>query len=139
MLGFRSQAVLSGANYGTYEKYDGTVDATARSTWVVKSTDEPEYPSDTLILQAPSLTHQSYNMAKSGMNKMLYHLPRFDNSGRDHGNLFYEPAEKTYVKLYNREELNINTVSLTLTDMWGRATQDLAGETSVVLHFRYAK
>jgi hypothetical protein len=136
MLGFESQALIITGVDGTTESQDGTADTGARAGWSVLSTDEPKYPSTTLILQAPSLTHQSYNMAKSSISKFLYHVPKYDNSGRDHGNLFYEPTEKTYVKLRNREDLNINDISITLTDLWGRETQDLTGETSVVLHFR---
>ena len=84
-----------------------------------------------------NFTQQSFNAGKGALSKILYHLPRFDNSGNEVGSdLFYESAEKTYVALNNPNELNINSFDIDIVTEQEVFATDLVGKTIVVLHFR---
>ena len=78
-------------------------------------------------------------MAKELPSKILYHIPRFSNSGKEYGNLFYEPHEKTYLALKNAEELKINELKLDIVNNDETIAEDLAGQTTICLHFRKSR
>ena len=78
-------------------------------------------------------------MAKQLPSKILYQIPRFSSSGKEYGNLYFEANEKTYVKLNNSEQLNINQLQVDIVNVDETYVRDLVGQTSVVLHFRRSK
>ncbi len=79
---------------------------------------------------------QSYNGAKSSVSKILYHLPRFTNDGREFGTLFFAPGEKTYVDLHNTTPEILNNIEVQIVDINERPVSDLSGNTIVVFHLR---
>jgi hypothetical protein len=89
-----------------------------------------------IFVRLNNFTQESYNAQTSQPSKILYHLPRFDNGGADVGALFYEPSEKTYVKLNNSHDININDFEISLVNPDETLANNLTGKTIVVLHFR---
>ena len=95
-----------------------------------------QFSKGSVFVSLNNFTQQSYNGQTSQPSKILYHLPRFDNSGGDTGALFFEPSEKTYVKLNNTHKLVINDFELSLVNADNRLADNLTGKTIICLHFR---
>lgn len=117
---------------------DGTAVASATeysTTWGSVST--PTLPAEhSVFVRCPTLTQESQNFGKGSMSKILYHLPQFDQSGRSTGSLFFEPSEKTYLKLGNSEPLTINQLAIDIVDKNENYATEMDGNTVVVLHIR---
>ena len=67
---------------------------------------------------------------------MLYHIPRFTNDGRQFGDLYFRPGEKTYVKLNNTDLQLLNNIEVQITDVDERPVRDLTANTIVCFHIR---
>jgi hypothetical protein len=125
LLGFDGRDVIE---KGTY----------AAPTYTITNNSLPQLQSrGSAFIRLNNFTQQSFNAGKGGLSKILYHIPRFDNSGNQTGSdLFFEPAEKTYVALNNPNELNINSFDIDIVTENEVFAEDLVGKTIVVLHFR---
>tara|TARA_R110002020_G_scaffold335810_1_gene550968 strand:+ start:146 stop:2308 length:2163 start_codon:yes stop_codon:yes gene_type:complete len=95
-----------------------------------------EFKSHPAFVRLPTLTHKSYNGAKSSVSKIVYQVPRFDNTGRMIGDLYFAPHEKTYVRLHNTEPFLLNNLDVQIVDVNETPAKDLEGPTVVVLHSR---
>ena len=85
------------------------------------------------------MTFNSVNFSKSSLSKILYHLPRFDNSGAEVGGLFFEPSERVYLKLNNIDDLFINDIEVDIVNSDETLATNLTGKTIVCFHIRDAK
>lgn len=128
LLGFDGFSVLS---EGTY----------VQPTYTIQSNSAPEITSrGSAFIRLNNFTQQSFNAGKGALSKILYHIPRFDNSGNQTGSdLFFEPTEKTYVALNNPNELNINSFDLDIVTEEETFATDLVGKSIICLHFRDKK
>jgi len=63
-------------------------------------------------------------------------LPKFSNEGKQFGDLYFSPGEKTYIKLHNTHRETINQLSIDIVGRNEQIVQDLTGATIVVLHIR---
>lgn len=124
---------------GVTSNRTGVVTATARGKWVVDGTDNLGEDPDPILVEVPSLNHQSYNMCRQCPSKFIYVCPRHDNNGDQFGKMFYEPGEKTYVALNNPEDLHITDLEVKFTDKNGIRTKELIGSSSVTFHVRKEK
>ena len=77
---------------------------------------------------------QSYNGTKQSVSKILYHLPRFTNDGREFGDLFFSPGEKTYVSLHNANTEILNNIEVQIVDSNERPVQVIFQE-ALLLYF----
>tara|TARA_R110001592_G_scaffold68504_6_gene209874 strand:+ start:3499 stop:5598 length:2100 start_codon:yes stop_codon:yes gene_type:complete len=137
LLGFPNQTAILQTEQGLSFRQNGSTATTPPSAcWQVYSAAKPTLSSHTAFIRCPTLTHQSLNMAKELPSKILYHIPRFSNSGKEFGNLFYEPHEKTYLELKNTEELKLNELRVDIVNTDETICEDLAGQTTICLHFR---
>ncbi len=98
-----------------------------------------ELPAVANFVRVKNLTHQTFNMANKGFSKILYCIPRFDNTGSDVGNLFFEANEKTYVKLNNTTEINVNSLDVDLVNSLEQIATNYVGQTVVIFHIRQSK
>ena len=78
-------------------------------------------------------------MVIGSVSKMLYHLPRFTNDGREYGDLFFAPGEKTYVSLHNASPLMLNNIEVQVIDVGEKPVDDISGNTIIVFHVREKK
>lgn len=113
---------------------------TSPYTMTFQSDSVPEMKgTQSLFVRLKNFTHSSVNLAKGSNSKILYHLPAFSNQGQRVGALYFEPAEKTYLKLNNPADLYLSTIELDIVYSDETLATDLQGKTTVVLHIRDAK
>jgi hypothetical protein len=92
-----------------------------------------------LFVRLKNMTFSSFNMAKGSSSKIMYHLPRFDNSGSEFGALFFEPNERMYLKLNNVQPLMLNDIHVELVEPDERIAKNLTGKTICCFHIRESK
>ncbi len=98
-----------------------------------------ELPAIANFVRVKNLTHQTFTMANKAFSKILYCIPRFDSTGSDTGNLFFEASEKTYVKLNNTTVRNIISLDIDLVNSLEKIATNYVGQTVVIFHIRQAK
>ncbi len=128
LLGFKGHSVIENASFVT-------------NTYTVTSNSVPQIVSrGSAFIRLNNFTQQTFNAGKGALSKIIYHIPRFDNSGNQTGSdLFFEPTEKTYVALNNVNELNVNSFDIDVVSEEETFATDLVGKTIVVLHIREKK
>tara|TARA_R110002020_G_scaffold231502_5_gene442680 strand:+ start:2997 stop:5051 length:2055 start_codon:yes stop_codon:yes gene_type:complete len=90
------------------------------------------------FVRLDNFTQRSFNSGTGRPSKILYQVPRFDTSNREFGNaLYYEPQERTYIKLQNSDPLRLNEIHMSICDNLERLCDaGITGKTVVCLHFR---
>jgi hypothetical protein len=91
------------------------------------------------FVRVPTFTHETYNFGTGNMSKILFQIPRFDNSGVDTGALFYQNNDKTYVDLRNTSELRVTDLDIHVVRKDETFVDDLTGSTEIVFHIRKIK
>jgi len=91
------------------------------------------------FVRIPNLTHKSYNGGQSGLSKIVYQVPQFANGGNEYGSLYFEPGEKTYVKLHNPSKMILNMLQVQIVDGQEKELDSLTGDTQVVFHVRKSR
>lgn len=129
-----SSRILGFPNITVLDETDGTITAENKVAWTSNST--PDIKVNSAFVRISNLNHRTYNSCKNSVSKMLYHIPRFTNDGRQFGDLFFEVGEKTYVDLKNTESFNLNQLQIQIVDKNERVVEDLKGDTIVVLHVK---
>ncbi len=128
-LGFEDDPILEAS-------YNGVTDADLL-TQFISSTLPSAHQTKSLFVRLDNMTQQSVNAGVGRPSKILYHLPRFDDSGRDHGTgLFFEPPQRTYLKLHNSDALYLNELQLSIANDDEKLAKDLVGKTIICLHFQ---
>ena len=89
---------------------------------------------NSLFVRLNNFTQTSFNCMTGSPSKILYHLPRFTNSGQEFGGLFFEPTEKVYVALNNPAPLIINDLSISIVNVNETLADNLTGKTVVCFH-----
>lgn len=88
------------------------------------------------FIRVPTLTHETYNFGTGNPSKILFQVPRFDNSGTETGALFFQNPDKTYVSLNNSDELRITDLDVHFVRKDETFAKDLTGSSEVVFHIR---
>ncbi len=96
----------------------------------------PDYRVHSAFIRISNMPIQSYNGAKQSVSKILYHLPRFTNDGREFGDLFFSPGEKTYVSLHNPTSEILNNIEVQIVDSDEKPVEDISGNTIIVFHLK---
>lgn len=134
-LGFIDRAILTDYN-GSVEGYalgSGT------NTVTFNAPNQLDKGATTSFIRIPTLTHQSFNGAQQSMSKIVYQVPEFSNDGRQYGNLYFAPGEKTYIDLNNPNKMILNSLQIQLVGVDEKEINSLSGTTQVVLHIRKKK
>lgn len=92
-----------------------------------------------LFIRLNNFTQNSINARQGTNSKIVAHLPRFDNSGNETGGLYFEPHEKTYLKLNNTEEILVNSFDVDLVYDNETLCTALSGKTIICFHIRESK
>ena len=117
------------------QEKDGVLSlADKQITWT--SAQDVSLEPSSAFVRVPNLNSRTYNAIKNSVSKILYHVPRFTNDGRQFGDLFFEVGERTYVDLGNTNAFTLNQFIIQIVDKNERIVKDLVGETIVVLHIR---
>ena len=91
------------------------------------------------FIRVPTFTHETYNFGTGNPSKILFQIPRFDNSGVDTGALYYQNNDKTYVDLHNSSPLRITDLDIHVVRKNETFVEDLTGSTEIVFHIRKIK
>jgi len=94
---------------------------------------------NSMFVRLTSLTQKSSNGYTGNDSKILYHCPRFDSAGRDSGELYYEPAEKTYLDISNPGDIQVNSFSVDFVTRDEVLINGMMGNSTVMLHIREKK
>ena len=128
LLGFRNNGVVT-----------GNTQFTGRDRIVI-SPETPKFLStNSMFVRVRDLAHESYNFSKGSISKILYHMPRFDNTGNEVGGLFFEPAERTYLDLNNAADMYINNLNVEICNSDETLANNLTGKTIITFHIRPKK
>jgi len=87
-----------------------------------------------LFVRLKNFTFDSVNFAKSSESKILYHVPSFDNSGRDLGALYFDASQMVYLDLNNVHDLFISDIEVDIVYSDEKLATDLVAKTTVVFH-----
>ncbi len=104
------------------------------------SPNEPSFiPTTSMFVRIKNMAINTFNANKQSISNIIYSCPKFDAQGNTGGLLFYEPAERVYVKLNNVDKQVVNTLDVDIVDVNEKVIDSLVGNTLCVLHFRKAK
>jgi len=126
-LGFKLRPIL-------YSNFD--IDVTADNEVTYQSSEDLIPSGREAFVRFSGGTQTSYNANKGSVSKIVYPIPRFDNSGRAYGQLFFECNEKTYIDLNNTDTLVLNDIAVEIVDINERPVNDLTGNTIVTFHVK---
>lgn len=125
--------------------FNATVLPESKYAVITSNGDQREFTSTTspigdstreVYIKCDSLNIESYNGATSDISKILYSVPRFDNSGGAVGSLFFENNDRYYLKLNNPSPLLLNRMDISLVNVDNRLVQGLYGNSVISLHIR---
>lgn len=91
------------------------------------------------FIRVPTLSHETYNFGTGNPSKILYQVPRFDNSGTETGALFFQNPDKTFIALNNLDELRITDLDVHFVRKDETFAKDLSGSSEVVFVIRKQK
>ena len=88
------------------------------------------------FIRVPTLTHETYNFSTGNPSKILFQIPRFDNSGAETGALYFQNNDKTFIDLKNSAPLQLTDLDVHLVRKDETFAKDLTGSTEVVFVIR---
>lgn len=88
------------------------------------------------FIRVPTLTHETYNFSTGNPSKILFQIPRFDNSGAETGALYFQNNDKSFVDLKNAAPLRLTDLDVHLVRKDETFAKDLTGSTEVVFMIR---
>ena len=88
------------------------------------------------FIRVPTLNHKTFNFGTGNPSKILFQVPRFDNSGAETGALFFQNPDKTYIDLNNPTPITLTDLDVHLVRKDEKFARDLTGSTEVMFHIR---
>ena len=88
------------------------------------------------FIKLDSLNIESFNGATSDISKIIYGVPRFDNSGASVGPLYFQNPDRYYLKLNNPAPIQLNRMDVSIVNVDQTLVQDLYGHTIITIHIR---
>ena len=88
------------------------------------------------FIRVPTLTHETYNFSTGNPSKILFQIPRFDNSGAETGALYFQNNDKSFIDLKNAAPIRLTDLDIHLVRKDETFAKDLTGSTEVVFFIR---
>ena len=88
------------------------------------------------FIRVPTFTHQTFNFGTGNPSKILFQIPRFDNSGAESGALYFQNQDKAYIDLNNPQEINVTDLDVAFVRKDEKFATDLTGSSEVVFYIR---
>ena len=88
------------------------------------------------FIRVPTLTHETYNFYTGNPSKILFQLPKFDNSGNESGALYYQNNDKSFVDLNNTTDIKVTDLDVQFVRKNEKFATDLTGSSEVVFVIR---
>ena len=130
LMGFNNNLLDNDSTQVTYAAGPPST-ATINSDYGVKPVSH-----SSLFVRVNSTSQISFNAGKTGISKIMYHIPQFSNTGDSVGSLFFEPAEKTYLSLNNPNEIILNDIRVDIVDKNEIYANELTGSSVVCFHIK---
>ena len=90
-------------------------------------------------IRVPTLNHKTHNFGTGNPSKILFQVPRFDNSGTETGALYFQNNDKTFVDLNNITDFTITDLDVSFVRKNETFARDLSGSSEVVFVIRPKK
>lgn len=130
-----SMNVLGFAPFAVVPLDDSVTDAGGQASFT--STTRPSMTSEhSTFIRVPTLNHKTLNFGTGNPSKILFQVPRFDNSGAETGALFFQNPDKTYIDLNNPTDFTITDLDVHFVRKDETFAKDLTGSSEVVFHIR---
>jgi len=130
-----SMNVLGFAPFAVAPLEDSVTDATGQASFT--STTRPAMTSEhSTFIRVPTLNHKTLNFGTGNPSKILFQVPRFDNSGAETGALFFQNPDKTYIDLNNPTDFTITDLDVHFVRKDETFAKDLTGSSEVLFHIR---
>jgi hypothetical protein len=101
------------------------------------STTRPNMSSEhSTFIRVPTLNHKTFNFGTGNPSKILFQIPRFDNSGAETGALFFQNQDKSFIDLNNPTELTVTDLDVQFVRKDEKFAEDLTGSSEVVFFVR---
>ncbi len=126
LLGFPGESVLDPTQGSGFKTFSSVITPTS-------------IDGTSMFVRLTSTTQRSLNGLTGNESKIVYHCPRFDTSGSDRGQLFFEPNEKTYLDLENIQDIKVNSFSVDIVDRDEVPIEGITGNTIAMFHIRKKK
>ena len=127
ILGFNPFAVAPISN---------SVSDTTGSASFSSSTKPSMTSENSTFIRVPTFTHQTFNFGTGNPSKILFQVPRFDNSGAESGALYFQNQDKAYIDLNNPQEINVTDLDVAFVRKDEKFATDLTGSSEVVFYIR---
>jgi len=101
------------------------------------STSKPSMSSEnSTFIRVPTLNHQTFNFGTGNPSKILFQIPRFDNSGAETGALYFQNSDKSFVDLNNLTDIMVTDLDVHFVRKDETFATDLTGSSEVVFFVR---
>tara|TARA_Y100000004_G_scaffold161204_1_gene189147 strand:- start:42 stop:1976 length:1935 start_codon:yes stop_codon:yes gene_type:complete len=101
------------------------------------STTRPNMSSEhSTFIRVPTLNHKTFNFGTGNPSKILFQVPRFDNSGAETGALFFQNQDKSFIDLNNPTDITVTDLDVQFVRKDEKFAKDLTGSSEVVFVVR---
>jgi len=101
------------------------------------STTRPNMSSEhSTFIRVPTLNHQTFNFGTGNPSKILFQVPRFDNSGAETGALYFQNQDKSFINLNNPVDVMVTDLDVQFVRKDETFAKDLTGSSEVVFVVR---
>ena len=101
------------------------------------STTRPNMSSEhSTFIRVPTLNHKTFNFGTGNPSKILFQVPRFDNSGAETGALFFQNNDKSFIDLNNPTDITVTDLDVQFVRKDEKFAKDLTGSSEVVFVVR---
>ena len=111
--------------------------ASASGSASFSSTTRPSMSSEhSTFIRVPTLNHKTFNFGTGNPSKILFQVPRFDNSGAETGALYFQNSDKSFIDLNNPTEVMLTDLDVQFVRKDEKFARDLTGSSEVVFFIR---
>jgi len=130
-----SMNVLGFAPFAVAPLEDSVTDNTGQASFT--STTRPSMTSEhSTFIRVPTLNHKTFNFGTGNPSKILFHIPRFDNSGAETGALFFQNQDKSFIDLNNTSDITVTDLDVHFVRKDETFAKDLSGSSEVIFFVR---
>jgi hypothetical protein len=127
ILGFQPFAIAPFADSVTVASGQASFVSAARPTMTSESS---------TFIRVPTFTHKTFNFGTGNPSKILFQIPRFDNSGAETGALYFQNQDKAYIDLNNPQDITVTDLDVHFIRKDEKFAKDLTGSSEVVFYVR---
>jgi len=130
-----SMNVLGFSPFAVAPLEDSVTDNTGQASF--SSTTRPNMSSEhSTFIRVPTLNHKTFNFGTGNPSKILFHVPRFDNSGAETGALFFQNQDKSFIDLNNTTDITLTDLDVHFVRKDETFAKDLSGSSEVIFFVR---